>query len=300
MDKTLLLSFIENGIDCEYGFDTPASELTSFRAGGPVAAVVYPKNKGAFCALLRFLSEHEIKHTVLGCGSNVLVPDEGYDGVLVITTHMTAIEINGTVLTAECGRGVTSCASAAQREGLAGFEFAYGIPGSVGGAVYMNAGAYGSDIAAIITTAECYDASRDAVVTLTKEELELGYRDSVLHRNGMIVLSAEFSLTPGEPAAIMAAMTDYMARRRDKQPLEYPSAGSVFKRAPGHFTGKLIEDAGLKGLRIGGAEVSEKHAGFIVNRGGATASDIKALVAEVEARVYEEHGVRLERELIYL
>ena len=300
MDRTRLLSFLESSQEYECGFDIPASELTSFRVGGSVDTVIYPKNKGAFCALLRYLSETGIRHTVLGCGSNVLVPDEGYDGVLVITTHMTEMKIDGVTLTAECGRGVTSCASAAQREGLSGFEFAYGIPGSVGGAVYMNAGAYGSEIAAIITKAECYDAASGQLHTLTRDELCLGYRDSILRHNGMIVVSAEFSLKPGDRDAILAEMTDYMTRRRDKQPLEYPSAGSVFKRAPGHYTGKLIEDAGLKGMRIGGAEVSEKHAGFIVNRGGATADDIKTLVALVEEKVYEMHGVRLERELIYL
>lgn len=295
-----IFSFLGDTENYRYTTDTPASELTSFRVGGPVSIVAYPKNKRAFCALLRFLSKSGIKHTVLGCGSNVLAPDVGYDGVFVMTADLKGIDIDGCVMTAECGRGVTSCASAAQRAGLAGFAFAYGIPGSVGGAVYMNAGAYGSEIKDIITSAECYDSLTGRIVTLDREGLELGYRDSVLHRNGMTVLSAKFTLVSGVPDAIMAEMTEYMSRRRDKQPLEYPSAGSVFKRAPGHFTGKLIEDAGLKGARIGGAEVSEKHAGFIVNRGGATAEDIKALIKLIEDRVYELYGVRLERELLYL
>ena len=295
-----LLSFLDNPSDYEYTTDTPASELTSFRVGGPVSVVAYPKNKGALCALLRFLSEREIRHTVLGCCSNVLAPDEGYDGVFVVTTKMTALDITDEVMTAECGRGITSCASAAQKAGLSGLEFAYGIPGSVGGAVFMNAGAYGSEVANVITKAECYDPATRKFHTFTREELCLGYRDSILRHNGMIVLSAEFALNRRDPDEIMAEMADYMSRRRDKQPLEYPSAGSVFKRAPGHFTGKLIEDAGLKGARIGGAEVSEKHAGFIVNRGGATAADVKALVSLIEARIYELYGVALERELIYL
>ncbi len=297
--KEALLSFISGG-GYEYSLDTPAAELTSFRVGGPVLAVVYPQNKGALCALLRFLREREAKHCVLGCGTNVLAPDEGYDGVLVMTSRMAGLSIDGTTLTAECGRGVTSCASAAQRAGLSGFEFAYGIPGSVGGAVFMNAGAYGREIKDIIIDAECRDSKSGEVVTLTRDELMLGYRDSALRHNGMTALSARFSLTPGDGEKIAAEMAELMAKRRGKQPLEYPSAGSVFKRAPGHFTGKLIEDCGLKGARVGGAEVSPKHAGFIVNVGGATADDVKSLIGLVEARVFEKFGVALERELIYL
>ena len=301
MNKSALTEFINAHVS-EYDFavDVSAAELTSFRCGGSVAAVAYPKSKGALCALLRYLSESGERYTVLGCGTNVLVDDEGYDGVLVITSQMDGLQINGTTMTAECGRGVTSCASAAQKAGLAGFAFAYGIPGSVGGAVTMNAGAYGSEISNIIISADCVDITTGELVTLTKDELELDYRDSIIRRGGLVVLSADFALTPADPDAILAEMTDYMNRRRDKQPLSYPSAGSVFKRAPGHFTGKLIEDAGLKGTRVGGAEVSEKHAGFIINRDNATASDVKALVKLVEERVYEVHGVRIEREIIYL
>ncbi len=294
-----LLSFIGGGC-YEYTLDAPASELTSFRTGGKVAAVVYPKNKRALCALLRFLSERDARHITLGCGTNVLAPDDGYDGVFVMTQKMTRISLDGSVMTAECGRGVTSCASAAQKAGLSGLEFAYGIPGSVGGAVFMNAGAYGSEIRDIIKDAECWDPEQGETVTLTKDELSLGYRDSILRHNGMTVLSARFALTPGDGGEISAKMAELMSKRRDKQPLEYPSAGSVFKRAPGHFTGKLIEDCGLKGTRIGGAVVSEKHAGFIVNAGSATSNDVKALVSLVEERVFAEFGVRLERELIYL
>ncbi len=300
MDKEHVLSFLNDAEKYEYTVDTPASELTSFRVGGPVSVVAYPKDKGAFCALLCFLSDNGIKHIVLGCGSNVLAPDEGYDGVFVLTSRIAEILIEDNIMTVGCGRGITSCASAAQKAGLSGFAFAYGIPGSVGGAVYMNAGAYGSEIKDIIVSAECFDHATGGVIELCKDALLLGYRDSALRHNGMTVLSARFRLTPGDPEAIMAEMADYMSRRREKQPLEFPSAGSVFKRAPGHFTGKLIEDAGLKGTRVGGAEVSEKHAGFIVNRSGATARDIKALIDLVCERVYSLYGVRLERELIYI
>ncbi len=295
-----IISFLKADENFDFTTDTPASSLTSFRVGGRVRVVAYPKNRDAFCELTRRLASSETKYVVLGCGSNVLAPDEGYDGVFVMTTKLTGLSIEGNTLTAECGRGITSCASSAARAGLGGLAFAYGIPGSVGGAVYMNAGAYGSEIKDIIISADCWDAARGEVLTLTKDELRFGYRDSALRHNGLTVLSAAFSLFPEDTEKITAEMNDYMNRRRDKQPLEYPSAGSVFKRAPGHFTGKLIEDAGLKGYRVGGAEVSEKHAGFIINAGGATAEDVKTLVAVIEARVFELFGVRLERELIYL
>lgn len=301
MDKSSLCAYLnERGDEYEYTIDADAADITSFKCGGIVAVAVYPKSTASLCALLQYLTDAGIRHDVIGLGTNVLVDDGGYDGVLVITTKMAGIDIDGEMLTAECGRGITACASAAQKAGLAGFSFAYGIPGSVGGAVAMNAGAYGGEIADIIVSAECYDMAAKKVVTIDKDGLSLGYRDSIIRRGGLIVLSASFKLKKGDPDAILAEMTDIMDRRRDKQPLSYPSAGSVFKRAPGHFTGRLIEDAGLKGMRIGGAEVSEKHAGFIINKENATASDVKALVELVEERVYESFGVKLEREIIYL
>ena len=301
MDIGSLKSFLDERADeYEYTVDADASELTSFRCGGKIKIAVSPKSTQSLCELLRILTEAGIRHDVIGLGTNVLVDDGGYDGVLVITSLMTELTIDGETLTAECGRGITSCASAAQKAGLSGFSFAYGIPGSVGGAVAMNAGAYGGEISDIILSADCWDVGERRIVTLDREALSLGYRDSVIRRGGLVVLSAKFALKKGDQDAIFAEMTDFMNRRREKQPLSYPSAGSVFKRAPGHYTGKLIEDAGLKGVRIGGAEVSEKHAGFIINKCGATAGDVKALVELVTSRVYEKFGVMLEREIIYL
>lgn len=301
MNRTELKLFLDgHGGEYEYAFDVPASEITSFRCGGNAEAVIYPNGEGALCALLRFLSDAEIKYCVLGCGTNVLIDDAGYDGVIVITTKLTELKIDGETLRSECGRGITSCASAAQKAGLSGLSFAYGIPGSVGGAVTMNAGAYGGEISDVIVSADCWDADAQKIVTLTRDDLSLGYRDSAVKRGGLYVLSALFALHRGDHDAILAEMNDFMERRRDKQPLSYPSAGSFFKRAPGHFTGKLIEDAGLKGLRVGGAMVSEKHAGFIINAGGASAGDVKKLAEIVMARVLESSGVALEREIIYL
>lgn len=284
----------------EYGQNVSAADLTSFRIGGAVSVTAYPKTEGALCALLRYLKAEGIKHAVLGNGSNVLVSDDGYDGVLVITTKLADITFDGNFVTVGTGKGITSAASAAQREGLSGLEFAYGIPGTLGGAVAMNAGAYGGEISDVIVSADCYDAEIDSVVTLTKDELALGYRESVIRHRPLTVISAKFKLTPGDKDEILAKMTDFMGRRRDKQPLEYPSAGSVFKRYPGYFTAQLIDEAGLKGCRVGGAEVSPKHAGFIVNVGGATAEDVKALVELITDKIEALHGIRIERELIYM
>ncbi len=284
----------------EYVQNVSAAELTSFRIGGAVSVTAYPKTEGALCALLRYLKTEEIKHSVLGNGSNVLVSDDGYDGVLVITTKLADVTFDGNFVTVGAGKSITATASAAQREGLSGLEFAYGIPGTIGGAVAMNAGAYGGEIRDVIVSAECYDAETDSVVTLTKDELALGYRDSVIKHRPLTVISARLELIPGDRAEIQSKMTDLMGRRRDKQPLEYPSAGSVFKRYPGYFTAQLIDEAGLKGCRIGGAEVSVKHAGFIVNVGGATAEDVKALVELITSKIEELHGIKIERELIYM
>lgn len=283
-----------------YILNKKASEITSFRIGGIVSAAVYPQNKGALCALLRYLREKEIKYTVLGFGSNVLVDDGEYNGVFVMTEDINDIETADNIMTVGAGRGITSCASAAQRVGLSGLSFAYGIPGTVGGAVVMNAGAYGGEIKDVIVSADVYDPEKDEIVTLSVDDLKLGYRESAVKNTDLVVLSAVFLLKYGKSEDILAEMNDYMSRRRSKQPLEFPSAGSVFKRYPGYFTAQLIDEAGLKGYRIGGAEVSEKHAGFIINRGGATAQDVKMLISEITERIREKNGIEIERELIYI
>ena len=238
-----------------------------------------------------------VPYTVIGNGSNTLARDGGFRGVVFVTTDMRRVTIDGTRLTGGCGVLLGSVGTNASRAGLAGAEFANGIPGTLGGAVYMNAGAYGGQLADIVCETVCYDLDAKQVLHLDNAAQHFGYRHSVFMEKNYIILSATLQLTKDEPDAIRARMNDYLARRREKQPLEYPSAGSVFKRPEGHFAGKLIEDAGLKGLRVGGAEVSPKHAGFIVNVGGATARDVLELIERIREKVYAMSGVMLECEI---
>lgn len=284
----------------DISYDVPASKLDTFCIGGVVCAVVYPKSVDALVRLLQMLLTCDVKHTVIGRGSNILVADDGYDGVFVMTGQLKKIKIDGSTLTAECGAPITQCALLAKDAGLSGLEFAYGIPGSVGGAVYMNAGAYGGEIKDIFSECVLYDERIDETITRGSALMDFSYRESALKHDKLILLSASFTLASDDPESIMQRMTANMNARREKQPLEYPSAGSVFKRCAGYYTAKLIDEAGLKGCRIGGAEVSEKHAGFIVNRGGATANDVLYLIKLITNRIYELHGITLEREIIYL
>ncbi len=284
----------------DISYDIPASKLDTFCIGGAVGAVVYPKSVDSLVSLLQMLQNCCVKHTVIGRGSNILVADDGYDGVFVMTGQLKKIKIDGSTLTAECGAPITQCALLAKDAGLSGLEFAYGIPGSVGGAVYMNAGAYGGEIKDIFSECLLYDERTDETITRGSALMDFSYRESALKHDKLILLSASFTLAGDDPERIMQRMTENMNARREKQPLEYPSAGSVFKRCAGYYTAKLIDEAGLKGCRIGGAEVSEKHAGFIVNRGGATANDVLYLIKLITNRIYELHGITLEREIIYL
>ncbi|MCD8314835.1 MAG: UDP-N-acetylmuramate dehydrogenase [Firmicutes bacterium] len=281
-------------------YDIPASKLDTFCIGGVVGAVVYPKSVESLVRLLQMLLTCDVKHAVIGRGSNILVADDGYDGVFVMTGQLKKIKIEGSTLTSECGAPITQCALFAKDAGLSGLEFAYGIPGSVGGAVYMNAGAYGGEIKNIFSECVLYDERTDETITRGCDLMDFSYRESALKHEKLILLSASFTLVGDDPERIMQRMMENMNARREKQPLEYPSAGSVFKRCAGYYTAKLIDEAGLKGCRIGGAEVSEKHAGFIVNRGGATANDVLYLIKLITNRIYELHGITLEREIIYL
>ena len=276
--------------------DFPLSRVTSFRIGGNADLAVYPADAEAFAYALDVAVREGVPYTVIGNGSNTLARDGGFRGVVFITTDMRRVTVDGTRLTGGCGVLLGSVGTNASRAGLAGAEFANGIPGTLGGAVYMNAGAYGGQLSDIVCETTCYDLDTKRVLRLDNAAQHFGYRHSVFMEKNYIVLSATLQLTKDEPDAIRARMNDYLARRREKQPLEYPSAGSVFKRPEGHFAGKLIEDAGLKGLRVGGAEVSPKHAGFIVNVGGATAADVLELVKRIREKVYETSGVTLECE----
>ncbi|MBR5070492.1 MAG: UDP-N-acetylmuramate dehydrogenase [Oscillospiraceae bacterium] len=276
------------------------SLLTGFRTGGK-AAVAVPQNKDALIETVRVLRKIGAKHFILGNGSNVLALDEGYDGVVILTREaLSQIDADGTVLRAGAGASLADVCRRACREGLTGLEFAYGIPGSVGGAVFMNAGAYGGEMKDVLTEVEYLD-SDGQVVTADAAGLGLSYRRSFFqdHRD-MVVLSAVFGLSEGDSDVIYETMRETMNKRIEKQPLEYPSCGSTFKRPEGSYASKLIDECGLKGLTVGGAQVSEKHAGFVINRGGATSADILELISRIKETVREMTGYELECEIEFL
>lgn len=270
----------------------PLAKYSSFRTGGKAANIIFPESTEEFVTALR----ENPGAAVLGNLSNTLVLDGGIDGTVIITTKLNSVSVNGNTVTAAAGASLTSVAVAARDASLAGCEFLYGIPGTVGGGVFMNAGAYGGEIADIIETAVVFTPD-GKVTTLSKDDLDLGYRTSKLQSTRYILLSAAFSLQSGNKEVISSAMDDLMNRRMTTQPLDKPSCGSTFKRPAGNFAGKLISDCGLKGMSVGGAQVSEKHAGFIVNSGGATSRDILDLVHLVKKTVFEKTGVLLEEEI---
>ena len=278
----------------------PMSRHTTFRIGGPAALYLEPRDADALADVLALCRAGGVRTFLLGNGSNLLFDDAGYDGAVVSTARLNGIRAEGTLVTAGAGASLSAVCKAARDASLTGLEFAYGIPGSVGGAVVMNAGAYGGEIRDVLETSESLDPLTGERELLPLPAHEYGYRTSVYKRNGRAVLSASFRLAPGDREAIAAKMSELSGRRVAKQPLEYPSAGSVFKRPEGHFVGQMVEESGLKGYRIGGAEVSEKHAGFIVNRGGATSEDVLRLVEHIRSVVLRNYGVELECEIIHV
>lgn len=280
----------------EVRINEPMMKHTSFRAGGEAKWFAVPETVEELKAVLAACRKADIPWYVIGNGSNLLVSDKGFPGVIISTDKFDRLEINGTEITAGAGVMLSKLANSAYKTGLTGLEFAAGIPGTVGGACVMNAGAYGSEMIHVLKTVTVLTREGN-VETLPAERLELGYRTSVIPEKGYLVLEAVLSLAEGNMEESKALMDDLAFRRKDKQPLEFPSAGSTFKRPAGHFAGKLIEDCGLKGFTVGGAQVSEKHAGFVINKGGATASDIYNLCKEVEKRVKAEFGVSLEMEV---
>lgn len=276
----------------------PLSAHTTFRIGGPARYYAVPECTDGVRNSIAFAGDNGIPYVVTGRGSNVLFSDEGYPGVVIeIGRGMEKVALQGeNRIRAEAGTGLGALAAEAAKNSLSGLEFASGIPGTVGGAVTMNAGAYGGEIRDCIVSAFvlCADGT---VREMTRDDLELGYRSSRIQSGGHIVLEAVFEMQPGEKDEILARMKELNARRREKQPLEYASAGSTFKRPEGHFAGKLIEDAGLRGYRVGDAQVSEKHCGFVINRGNATAADVLKLIRDVQEKVFECSGIRLEPEV---
>ena len=295
--QTLVNQWKENkiGVIC----DAPMKEYTSFKAGGNAAALVTVETADQLQQVLANVHHAGVPSMLLGNGSNTLFKDSGYGGVVIkLGESFSACEhLGGGLVTAGASVLMSVLAKYLLRESLSGFEFASGIPGSLGGAVFMNAGAYGGEIKDILVSATAVSRDGSEIREFTEEELDLSYRHSVLEENGYIVISAKLQLQPGVQEEIQAKMRELMEKRNSKQPVQYPSAGSTFKRPEGYFAGKLIEDAGLKGVAVGGAQVSVLHSGFVINTGGATATDILDLMALVQNTVYDKFGVKLEPEV---
>ena len=272
------------------------SQYVNFKVGGPADILVTPRNKEQIIRTVNICKENNIPFYVIGNGSNLLVKDGGFRGVIISLTNVNQVLVNGERIEAECGAMLKSVSDKAVDNSLTGFEFACGIPGTVGGAVFMNAGAYDGEISHVIESAEVINEDGE-VIKLSKEELHLGYRSSIVMEKGYVVLCATFKLNKGTVKSIKDLVADLTNKRESKQPLEYPSAGSTFKRPVGYFAGKLIQDAGLKGYSVGGAAISEKHSGFVINKGGATSKDILDLIHHVQDEVKKQFGVDLHTEV---
>lgn len=278
--------------------NAPMSKYTSFKCGGNASLLIIPDSCENLKNIIEFCYSKNISPLIIGNGSNLLVTDGGIDGVVIkIGSKTSKIElIDETTIYCEAGASMKSLCMFALENSLSGLEFAYGIPGTVGGAVYMNAGAYGGEMKDVLFSVNHIDKNGN-IGELIKEELDLSYRHSAYTDNGYTILSAILKLKKADKAEIKKSMDDKLRRRKEKQPLEYGSAGSTFKRPAGYFAGALIEQSGLKGYTVGGAQVSEKHAGFVINKNGATATDVITLIRDVQDKVYEKFGVKLETEV---
>ncbi len=299
MTDLLKLTSLCQNLECEYVVNAPMKGYTTFQIGGPCDFLARPYDEGQIASLIRFCAEGGIRWQVIGNGSNLLAPDAGIPGVVIqVGQNFSYIRLSarpGEILCA-AGASLNAVAAFAQKQGLSGLEFAWGIPGNVGGAVCMNAGAYGGEMKDVLVSADYVDQMGNAR-SISAAEMQRGYRHSVFSQRDWCITKVKLQLHPDDPEKIRQRMEENMEKRRAKQPLEYPSAGSVFKRPQGNYAGALIEQCGLKGRQIGGAQVSEKHAGFIVNRGGATSKDVSALIREIQKTVEEKTGYRLECEL---
>lgn len=278
----------------------PMAAHTTFRVGGPAECLIEIENAEQLQKVQRYLRQVEYPFSVVGNGSNLLVSDKGYQGIILqIGRKMSDITVDGNVITAKSGASLAQVAVTAWKNGLTGLEFASGIPGTVGGGVVMNAGAYGGELAQVVTYVQVLGADGELLM-LDNETMEFGYRRSTIRKRPFIVTEVTFELIPGEAGEIKAKMDELAVRRREKQPLEFPSAGSTFKRPEGHFAGELIMNAGLRGFQVGGARVSDKHCGFVINTGNASAADIMDVIWEVQRRVKERFHVELEPEVVFL
>ncbi|HNQ44104.1 MAG TPA: UDP-N-acetylmuramate dehydrogenase [Candidatus Cloacimonadota bacterium] len=284
-------------------FEEPLARHTSFKIGGPAQYFATPDTQKDFIDLLIFALKQDLPYFILGKGSNLLVSDSGLRGLVICTDNLNKLTRDENYISAFCGVKLKDLCEFAQQSGLSGLEFASGIPGSVGGAVFMNAGAYGGEIRDVLYCSKCLNPKLESlqaanpIIHLKAEQHEFSYRHSALQNLGLIQLSSVFKLTPDDPEAIRARMDDLEQQRNSKQPMDLPSAGSVFKRPEGHFTGKLVDDCGLRGFRIGDAAVSDRHCGFIVNLGNATASDVLQVIRHVQDTVYKRFKVKLETEI---
>ena len=276
--------------------DEKLSSYVNFKVGGPADILLIPKSKEQVIKSVEVCKENKIPFYLIGNGSNILVRDGGFRGVVISLKEVNTIIVDGDKIEAECGAMLKAVSDKAMENSLTGFEFACGIPGTIGGAVFMNAGAYDGEIAHVIESAEIIDEECN-IVRLSNKDLDFGYRSSIVMKKGYTVLSAVFKLEKGQVKTIKELVDDLTNKRESKQPLEYPSAGSTFKRPTGYFAGKLIQDAGLKGYSIGGAAVSEKHSGFVINKGNATAKDITDLIKYIQDEVKRQFGVELHPEV---
>lgn len=276
----------------------PMKNHTSFKIGGPADYFVCVKTIAELSAVIEKAKALNLPFFILGKGSNLLVSDKGIEGVVISLNCLNNVTVEGEKIIAEAGVSLANLCRTAHENSLSGLEFAYGIPGTVGGGLYMNAGAYGGEISQVVTSAKVINAEGE-ILDLDVAEMQLGYRTSIFKTENMVILSAEFKLKKADKQNIQRDMEEYFTRRKDKQPLEYPSAGSTFKRPKGHFAGALIENNGLKGLSVGGAKVSEKHAGFVINYENATAEDVKKLIEKIQEIVKENDNVKLETEVIF-
>ncbi len=276
------------------------SDYTTMQVGGIAPVVAHVRSAEELITAVREAKNNGVKFTVIGGGSNTIFSDMGYEGLVIITTDMKKFSVEGNIIKADCGASLTRLAVTAQRAGLSGLEFAYGIPGTVGGAVFMNAGAFDGNMSDVVLSTICYDTKNDSIRKIDGAEHAFRYRESIYTRNPhYIILGVMLELKPGKMEEIVGKMNQNIRSRKEKQPLEYPSAGSIFKRPVGFYAGELIEKSGLKGFRIGGAEVSEKHAGFIINRGNATADDVMRLIGHIKTTVFLNYSVELECEIRY-
>lgn len=285
-------------LNCIVRYDEPLKNHTTFKIGGNCIALIEPREVSDIVETIKICRENSIKFFVIGNGSNLLVPDEGYNGVIIkLKSEFSTIQVEGEYLIVNSGAKLSEVYTVAYENSLTGFEFASGIPGTIGGAIYMNAGAYGGEMKDIVESVEVLDLDNFELRELKNEELEFSYRKSIIQRKNYIVTTIKLKLQKGNKEEIKAVYEDLRERRNSKQPLNFGSAGSTFKRPEGHFASKLIEDAGLKGYHINDAWVSEKHSGFVVNKGNASYKEVTELIEYVQNVVFEKFGVKLETEV---